>query len=165
MHYGESEVGEPLFQHYTEHVTVLFCGAYPHSDYTRCIADGRAEGPALVSCESSKTATHCWTTVNRRMLDPTEERYPPSKGKGEAPGRWQERCNQVQNQTPHPSETLGGLKQTLCAPEPRGPSETDRAVSEYLAQRYESAVACRKDGGSGCSRPGYGRSPLGGDCH
>ena len=56
---------------------------------THCIADGRVEGPALIfSCENSKIATHCWTTVNRRMLDPTKERYPTSKGKGEAPARW-----------------------------------------------------------------------------
>ena len=46
---------------------------------------GRVEGYALIlSCESSKAATHGWTTINRRMLDPTKKWYPTSKGKGEA---------------------------------------------------------------------------------
>ena len=41
------------------------------------------EGCALIfSFENSKTATHCWTTINRRKLDPTKKRDPTSKGKG-----------------------------------------------------------------------------------
>ena len=45
--------------------------------------------PVLIfSCENSKITTHCWTTINRRMLGPTKKRYPTSKGKGEAPARW-----------------------------------------------------------------------------
>ena len=40
-----------------------------------------------------------------------------------------------------------------------------RSVREYLLWKYESAVACRRGSGSGCSRPGYGISPLGGSCH
>ena len=39
----------------------------------------------ISSCENSKIATNCWTTINRRMLDPTKRRYPMSKGKGESP--------------------------------------------------------------------------------
>ena len=38
-------------------------------------------------------------------------------------------------------------------------------VFEYLLRRYGSAVACHRGGGSGCSRPGYGISPLGGGRH
>ena len=39
--------------------------------------DGRVEGCALIfSCENSKIKTRCWTTVDRRMLDP---RRIPSK--------------------------------------------------------------------------------------
>ena len=48
-----------------------------------------------------------------------------SKGKGEAPERWQEGQNCVQNQNPNPPETLRELKQTLCTPGPRDPTETE----------------------------------------
>ena len=37
-----------------------------------------------------------------------------------------------------------------------------RTVFECLLWRSGSAGACYRDRGSGCSRPGYGRSPLGG---
>ena len=50
---------------------------------------GGVEGHVLIfSCENSKITTHCWTTIDRRMLDPTKKRYPTSKGTGEAPTRW-----------------------------------------------------------------------------
>ena len=59
------------------------------------------------------------------MLDPTKKRYPTSKGKGEAPARWQQGQNRIQNQTPYLPEMLRGLKQTLCVPGPRDPTETE----------------------------------------
>ena len=40
-----------------------------------------------------------------------------------------------------------------------------RTVFWCLLRRYGSAVACHRGRGSGCSRPGYGISPLGGGCH
>jgi len=40
-----------------------------------------------------------------------------------------------------------------------------RIVFECLLSRYRSAVACLKGRRSGCSRPGYGISPLGGGRH
>ena len=46
-----------------------------------------------------------------------------SKGKGKAPARWQEGQDQVQNQTL--PEMLRRLKQNLCAPGPRHPTETE----------------------------------------
>ena len=41
----------------------------------------------------------------------------------------------------------------------------DRTVFECLPQKYGSAVDCCRGRGSGCSRPGYGISPLGGGHH
>ena len=58
-------------------------------------------------------------------------------------------------------ETFGGLKQTLCASAPRDPTVTPRTVFECLLWRYASAVDCHRAGALGCSRPGYGISPLG----
>ena len=40
-----------------------------------------------------------------------------------------------------------------------------RTVFECLLWRYGSAVDCCRGRGSGCSRPGYGTSPLGGGHH
>ena len=50
--------------------------------------DGGVEGGALIFfCENSKTVTNRWTTIDRRMLDPTKKKIPTSRGKGEAPKR------------------------------------------------------------------------------
>ena len=48
-----------------------------------------------------------------------------SKDKGEAPAGWQEEQNHIQNQILSLLEMLRGLKQTLWAPEPRDPTETE----------------------------------------
>ena len=45
------------------------------------------------------------------------------------------------------------------------PTETEPELFQCLLQRYGSAVACCRGRGSGCSRPGYEISPLGGGCH
>ena len=51
--------------------------------------DGGLEGRVLLfSWKNSKITTCCWTTFDRKMLNPTKKRYPTSKGKGEAPARW-----------------------------------------------------------------------------
>ena len=50
--------------------------------------------------------------------------YPTSKVR-ETPERWEEVQIQVSNQTPFPPEMLRGLKQTLCAPGPEDPTETE----------------------------------------
>ena len=52
------------------------------------LPDGRVQGCVLISCEDSKITTHRWTTIERGMLDLSKNRYPTSKGKGEAPARW-----------------------------------------------------------------------------
>ena len=49
----------------------------------------------------------------------TLRRYSTSRGKGEAPERWYEGLNHIQNQTPHLTETLRELKHTLCTSGPR----------------------------------------------
>ena len=43
--------------------------------YIVYLQDGRIEGRVLnFFCENSKIATSCWTTINRRMLDPTKKK-------------------------------------------------------------------------------------------
>ena len=62
------------------------------SSYFQChliSQDGRIEGHEVIfSCKNSKITTHCWRTIDRRMLNHTKKRYPTFKDKGEAPGRW-----------------------------------------------------------------------------
>ena len=130
--------------------------------------DGGVEGHALIySCENSKITTLCWTTINRKMLDPTKKRYPTSKGKGNK----------------HPSKMVGGVKLCLeSSPIPardtrraqtnfvrtrtqRPHRDWDRTVFECLLRSYGPTVNCCRGRGSGCSRPGCGISPLGGGHH
>ena len=61
---------------------------------------------------------------------------------------------------------LRGLKQTLCAPEPRNTTETETEQCLNVScggkgQQWTVAGA----GALGESRPGYGISPLGGGHH
>ena len=52
------------------------------------VQDGGVEGHALISfCERTKIITTFWTTINRRMLESTKNKYPTSKDK-EATARW-----------------------------------------------------------------------------
>ena len=37
------------------------------------VQDGRVEGCALSSCERTTVATSCWTTIDRRTLEPTKK--------------------------------------------------------------------------------------------
>ena len=46
------------------------------------VQDGGVEGRALISsCKSTKIATSCSTTINRRTLEHTKKRYPHPKTK------------------------------------------------------------------------------------
>ena len=56
---------------------------------------------------------------------------------------------------------LGGLKQNLmCTRTQRPHRDWARTVFEFLLHWYRSAADCYRGRGSGCSRPGYGISPL-----
>ena len=105
--------------------------------------------------------TCCWTTINRRMLEPTKKRNPTSKDKGETKsvGRgtimFKINPNTLQRH-------LEGTNKNLCTPGPRERSsdphkrlsQTCLWVLEGLLQRHGSAVACGGDRDSGSSRPG-----------
>ena len=76
-------------------------------------------------------------------------RYPIPKGKGEAPARWGGGVH-VYNQTPILLRTLRGLKQTLCAPGTRDPTETETELC--------LSIFC---GGMGQQWPATGAGALG----
>ena len=67
---------------------------------------------------------------------------------------------------PHTLQRLCKGSNKPCAhQDPEIHRDWDRTVFECLLQRYGSAVDCCWGRGSGCSRPGYGISPLGGGHH
>ena len=98
-------------------------------------------------------------------------------------GSHQKKIPHVQEQMTSSSKTVGGVKSCLesnpipardtwkaqtnlvCTRAQRPHRDWTRTVFECFLWRYESAVACRRDRGFGCSRPGYGISLLGGLCH
>ena len=100
---------------------------------------------------------------------------------------WQENVGSHQKKIPHvqgqrrkPSKMIGGVKSRLesnpiCSRDAqraqtnlvhtrtqRPHRDGARTVFECLLQMYRSAVDCCRGRGSGCTRPGYGISPLGG---
>ena len=58
-----------------------------------------------------------------------------------------------------------GSKKPCAHQDPETPQRLSQNCVECLLWRDESAVACCRHRGSGCSRPGYGISPHGGGCH
>ena len=68
---------------------------------------------------------------------------------------------------PIPARDFWRAQTKPCAPQgtPQSLSQTCLWVFECLLWRYGLAVACCRGKGSGCYRPGYGKSPLGGDCN
>ena len=45
------------------------------------MSEGRVEGCVFIFCENSKITTQCWTTIYRRMLDPTKKDTPCPRAK------------------------------------------------------------------------------------
>ena len=65
----------------------------------------------------------CWTAMDRRMLDPTKNRNPTSKGKEKRSTKKTVEGTKSHLELNPKSETLRGLKETLCAPGPRDPTK------------------------------------------
>ena len=126
---------------------------YTHSPWSLRFSGGLEAHVLIFFCENSTITTCCSTTIDRRKLDPTK-RYPTSKGKGEVPVN--DRRGKITFGT-KPHSHLGGSNKTLCAPGPRDPTKTEPDLRMSLLQRYESAVACWRGRGSGCSKPGSHR--------
>ena len=98
-------------------------------------------------------------------------------------GSHQKNIPHVQGQRRNPSKMIGGVKSRLesnpiCSRDAqraqtnlvhtrtqRPHRDGARTVFECLLQMYRSAVDCCRGRGSGCTRPGYGISPLEGGRH
>ena len=92
------------------------------------------------------------------LVNPISLRRSPSKMKGGAKSQLE--SNPIPTRDAQRAQINLGHTRTQ-----RTHRDWDRIVSEYLPQRYRSAVDCCRGRASGCSRPGYGISLLGGGRH
>ena len=105
---------------------------------------GTVEGCALLfSSETSKTTTHCWTTIYRRMLDPTKKKIPHIQGQRRSPSKTVGGAKSHLESNPIPArDTLRALTNLVCTRTQRPHRHWARTVSEYLLRGYGLAVAC-----------------------
>ena len=111
--------------------------------------DGRVEGRAhIFSCENSKISTRCWTTIHKRMLDPTKKRYPKSKGT-EEPNRMVGGAQSHLESNPIPTRDTRRAQTKPCV-------RQDKEASQRLSQTCLGvfSVSCR---GTGQEWPAVGR--------
>ena len=121
--------------------------------------DGRVKGRALIfSYENSKVETNSWTTIDRRMLDPTKKDIacPRAEEKPQQDSRRGEIMFWIKPHT-HQRARRAQTKH-YSHQDPGTPQETepDLPLSVCLLWRHGSTVACCEDRDSGCSRPGRG---------
>ena len=104
------------------------------------IGDGGVERRALIfSCKNSKITIHCWTTIDRRILDPTNKRYPlpRAKYKPQQDGRRGEILFRVK---PHTRQRcLEGSNKPCAPPAPRDPTETETELWVSPAEVWVSS--------------------------
>ena len=107
--------------------------------------------------EIYKIATPCWTTINRRILDPTGKKKIPYV-QGQRMVGWAISCLES---NPIPTRNARRAQTKPCVhqyPEtPQRLSQTCLWVFECFLWRNRSVVACCGDKGSGCSIPGSHR--------
>ena len=142
--------------------SLLCCCPIGHNWATKQLVlwlqDGGVEGRVLIfSCKNSKTTTSCWTTIDRRMLDPTKK-IPHIQGQRRSPNKTVGGAKLCLELNLFPPETLGGHKQNLEHSRTQGPhkrlNQTCLWASECCLQQHRSAVTCSRDRGSGCSTSG-----------
>jgi len=118
--------------------------------------NGRIEGCVLIfSCKNSKIATHCWTTINRRMLDPTKKitPRPRAKAKTQQDSRKGKIAFRIK---PHTHQRcLEGSNKALCAPGSTDSTETEPDMPLSVSVSSVEAQVSRGRG-SGWSRPEAG---------
>ena len=115
--------------------------------------------------KKKKIATNYWTTIDRRMLDSTKKDTPHKRQRKSPNKTIGGGKNHIYNQSPHPPETLGGLKQNFVHNRTQGPAfECLSVPCGGTGQQWPAAgtgTLDAKDLGGAV----YGLRPLGGYCH
>ena len=127
---------------------------------------GGVERRTFIFCKNSKIITHCWTTIHRRMLDPTKN-IPHIQGQRRSPSKMVGGAKSHLESNPILTRDVQRAQTTPCAHKEtlQRISQTCLWVFECLLWRYGSAVACHRGRSSGSSRHGCGINPLGGGHH
>ena len=95
-----------------------------------------------------------------------QEEIPHVQGQKRSPSTTVGGANSCLDSSPIPTRDTQRAQSNLVCTRTQGPHRNwDGTVFERLLWRYGSAVACRRDRGSGCSWCGYGVSPLGEGSH
>ena len=133
-------------------------GSYSDSPFSQ---GAGVEGHVFIfSCENSKITTHCWTTIDGRMLDPTKKGTPHPRAQ-EKPLQDGRRCEIPFRNKPHICQRCSeDSNEILCTPGPRDPTEAepDMPLSVCLLQRLgqqwpatgTGALAAADLGGASC---------------
>ena len=93
----------------------------------------------MSSCESTKIATSCWTTMTGGPWNPPKK-YPTSKDKEEAAARWQEGCNHNKIKF-HTHRVLCLANILLLLPFPRGGCSPCLLLFFYLVNEQVLTVS------------------------
>ena len=114
--------------------------------------------PKLQLATEQPLTGECWIPPKKDIP------HPSAKEKPQQNGRRGEIVSRIKPHT-HRDAWRAQTKPCMHQETPQRLSQICLGVFECLLQRYGSAVACHRGRGSGCSRPGYGISPLGGGQH
>ena len=107
--------------------------------------------------DAGVAAVLCWSDFEETSYI-QGQRGSPSKTVG-----WAKSCSE---QSPIPAkDTQRAQINTVSTRTQRPPQTLRQTVFKCLLQKYGSVVNFHRGRSSGCSSPGYGISPLGGDSH
>ena len=93
------------------------------------------------------------------------EKIPHVQGQRRSPSKTVGEAKSCLESNPISARDTQRLKQTLCTPAPRDHTETDTELCLSISCGGMGQQWTPTGRGSGCSRPGYGISPLGGGRH
>ena len=105
----------------------------------------------------------CWSGSCVALKQPEE--IPHDQGQRRSPNKMVGGVKSCLESNPIPTRDVQRAQTNLVPTRTQRPHrDWARTAFECLLWRYRSAVACRRDRVSGCSRPGCDISPLGGVC-
>ena len=139
------------------------------------VPDGEKGGHVLIfSWENTKIATRCWTTIDRRMWQPTKkiphdqgQRRSPEKTGGGAQSRLKSNFISTRDSRRAHTKPLAHQDPGKGAVTPQE-TDPDLPGSEGLLRRLGSAAACRRAGARAAAILGgaaHGIHPRGGGHH
>ena len=121
------------------------------------LENGGVGGHSIIFfCENSKITTHCWKTIDRRMLDPTKK-IPHVQGQRRSPRKTVGGDKLSLESNPMSPEMLRGLKQnivhtrrchvaqscpTLCNPMDCSPPGSEEPLSPWNFPGKSTGVGC-----------------------